>query len=181
MAEFLSIDELNLDFDGKEMASKGDPFWCSNELVDLRISNIEEDEISNIEQNNTKCLGREDEKPSRTTPKDSENTATENSLTKRKVSLTGLKILDRVTTSLERERKAWMGQNNLDTRRRSYTSITNENLTKIDDEKAQLFMTKKANVPAEKPSGACDIFEDGPLERREFDSPFAESNQQHAW
>lgn len=176
MAEFLSVDELNLDFESIEKArkNKGNSF-CGSTESDLTPSSIGKKQISNRQQSNSTCHGRQTEKPC-TTAKSSESTAIEDSSTKRKASLTGLKIMDRVGTSLDRERKVWMGQNDIDTRRRSYTAITSENLTKFDDKKPQLLTTRKTSVPAET-SGVSDIFEDGPLEKQGFDSLFVESNQ----
>ena len=176
MAEFLVIDDLNLEFDSKETVSKVDPFSpCSQEPAVSKRTNKSKEKITSVTQDSSKFLGREIEKPSSSIPKNSENTTTESNVSNRKGSFTGLGILDRVSTSMEREKKVWMGQNNVDTRRRSYTAITSESLAKFDDE-AQLFLTRKTSVPAEKPSKVSDIFEDSHLESQAFDALFLDSN-----
>jgi hypothetical protein len=143
-------------------------------LENVNIGEIQKP--SQIEQGFSACL---EESPSWLLPRSYENASIGDvNLTEK--SLTGLKIMDRVSTSLDGERKVWMGQNKVDTRRRSYTAITHDSTSKINDEKAQNSLRRKTSAPTTKTVRVSDIFEEGPLEKQGFDSPFLEDNQ-HGW
>ncbi|KXJ18784.1 hypothetical protein AC249_AIPGENE7545 [Exaiptasia diaphana] len=161
----VSIDELNLDFghdNSNTKSSERQSLFFGRKKPEGKPENVLEPRI--LENKLNLSTTRNKQQPG--------------SLNEVVPSSTAAEMISRVGAAIDKERKIWMGQNALDQRQNSYTSLTRESYSQLSTDTNRTVMSLTGAPLPRTNSKMAELFgnDESKLQFDSVDSPFMESN-----